>query len=94
MPPRFPEESVACLKRTMLVRQPHFMFNANDVENVMKETGLENAQIKVWAEKFRFHYETEKARKGFLESDGIDKVRDHLPSLGSNMFSSPRLFYS
>ena len=55
MPPRFPEESVTCLKRTMLDRQPNFMFTASDVESVMKETGLSKAQVQAWTEKFRYH---------------------------------------
>ena len=60
MPPRFPEESIACLKRTMLVRQPHFMFTTCDVENVMKETGLDNAQVQDWADHLRMRYKIKK----------------------------------
>ena len=74
MPPRFPDESVACLKRTMLARQPSFMFTADDVESIMKETGLDKTQIHVWADLFRYRHVTEKERKDFLESDGVDKV--------------------
>lgn len=53
MPPRFPDESIACLKRTMLARQPHFMFTPSDVQNVMKETGLDKAQVQDWADHLR-----------------------------------------
>ena len=60
MPPRFPEESITCLKRTMLARQPHFMFNASDIENVMKETGLDNAQVQDWADHLRMRYKIKK----------------------------------
>ena len=90
--PRFPDESVTCLKRTMLARQPHFMFTTSDVENVMKETGLNSAQVWMWAEKFRFHNETEKARKDFLESDGIGKVRDCFHLWGRKYFRPQDLF--
>lgn len=54
MPPRFPEESVACLKRTMLARQPSFVFTAGDVESIMKETGLSKTQVQDWAENLRY----------------------------------------
>ena len=52
--PRFPEESVSCLKRTMLTRSPSFVFTTGDVESIMKETGLDKAQVQAWAELFRF----------------------------------------
>ena len=58
--PRFPDSSVACLKRTMLARQPHFMFTTSDVQNVMKETGLDKAQVQAWADKFRYHCKIKK----------------------------------
>jgi len=92
MPPRFPDESVTYLKRTMLARSPSFVFTAGDVEAIVSETGLIKAQVQVWADHFRMRYETEQERKNFLESDGVDKVRDHLPSLGSKIFPTPRPF--
>jgi len=60
MPPRFPDESVTCLKRTMLARQPHFVFTTSDVENVMKETGLDKAQVWVWADNLRHRFKIKK----------------------------------
>jgi len=60
MPPRFPDESVTYLKRTMLARQPHFMFTASDVQNVMKETGLDKDQIQVWADHLRHRFKIKK----------------------------------
>jgi len=73
--PRFPEESVACLKRTMLARAAQeFAFSPADVEAVVKETGLNQAQVQVWAEHFRMRYTTSKERMDFLASDGFDKV--------------------
>jgi hypothetical protein len=76
----------------MLARSPSFVFTAGDVEAIVSETGLIKAQVRVWADLFRYRYETEKERKDFLESDGVDKVRDHLSSLGSKIFSTPRPF--
>lgn len=58
--PRFPDSSVTCLKRTMLARQPHFMFTPSDIENVMKETGLDKAQVQAWTEQFRYHCKIKK----------------------------------
>lgn len=58
--PRFPDESVACLKRTMLARQPSFMFTAGDVQDVMNETGLDKAQVQAWTEQFRYHCKIKK----------------------------------
>lgn len=73
--PRFPEESVACLKRFMLSRvSQEFKFTPNDMDIICKETGLNQAQVQVWAENFRMRYVTVKDRMEFLEYDGIDKV--------------------
>lgn len=73
---RFSETSVACLKRTMLACSPRdFRFNAYDVEVIMKETGLNQAQVQVWADHFRMRYETQKDRMDFLQADGFDKVK-------------------
>ncbi len=72
--PRFPETSVACLKRVMLARVPECMFTPADVDAIMLETGLNKAQVQVWAENFRMRYETEKDRMDFLKADGFDKV--------------------
>jgi hypothetical protein len=73
--PRFPEASVACLKRLMLTcASRDFRFNAYDIEAIMQETGLNQAQVQVWAENFRMRYETEKDRMDFLKADSFDKV--------------------
>eukprot|EP00291_Cryptomonas_curvata_P009507 CAMPEP_0172201560 /NCGR_PEP_ID=MMETSP1050-20130122/30080_1 /TAXON_ID=233186 /ORGANISM="Cryptomonas curvata, Strain CCAP979/52" /LENGTH=233 /DNA_ID=CAMNT_0012879245 /DNA_START=34 /DNA_END=732 /DNA_ORIENTATION=- len=73
--PRFPESSVMCLKRVMLIRAPEFMFTPIDVEVIMLETGLNKAQVQVWADHFRMRYETEKDRLEFLVADGFDKEK-------------------
>lgn len=73
--PRFPEESVACLKRFMLSRaSQEFKFTPDDVDIICKETGLNQAQVQVWAENFRMRYVTVKDRMEFLQYDGFDKV--------------------
>ncbi len=71
--PRFPDESVACLKRVMLSRTQNFMFTPEDVETIIQETGLNKAQVQVWAENFRMRYSTEKERIQFIEADPHEK---------------------
>jgi hypothetical protein len=91
--PRFEDSSIACLKRVMLARAPHgFMFTPQDVQAVVQETGLNQAQVQTWAEHFRMRYTTEKERLDFLQADALEKqVRDHLQSLELNPFSIPNL---
>lgn len=73
--PRFPEESVTCLKRSMLSRaSQEFKFTPNDVVSICAETGLNQAQVQVWAEHFRMRYPTLKERMDFLQSDGSERV--------------------
>ena len=71
---RFPEASVACLKRAMLACAPEFRFLAVNVEGIQRETGLNEAQIRVWGDHFRMRYTTEKERMDYLTSDGFEKV--------------------
>lgn len=81
MPRRFDDIHVACLKRTMLARAAHgFMFTPQDVQEVMQETDLNQAQIQAWADKFRFRHAGEKERLEYLGPD--KQVRDHLPFFG------------
>ena len=73
--PRFPEESIVCLKRTMLARAGHeFKFTPADVEEILKETGLNQAQVQVWTDHFRMRYATEKERVDFLSAEIVEKV--------------------
>ena len=89
--PRFHESSVACLKHAMLTQAPAFMFSPDDVQQIIRNTGLNQAQVQVWAEHFRMRYLTEKDRLDFLKADAADKpVRDHLPSSGLKIFPGPR----
>lgn len=73
--PRFPDESVACLKRFMLSRASHsFKFTPDDIGIIRAETGLNQAQVQVWAENFRMRYVTVTDKMDFLQYDGFDKV--------------------
>ena len=76
--PRFLPIHVACLKRTMLARAAQgFMFTPEDVQAVIQETGLNQAQVQVWAENFRMRHAGEKERLEYLRADSLDKpVRD------------------
>jgi hypothetical protein len=88
--PRFHESSVACLKHAMLARAPAFMFSPEDVQQIVQNTGLNQAQIQVWAEHFRMRYATEKDRLDFLKADATDRpVRDYLPCLELKTISTP-----
>ena len=89
--PRFLPIHVACLKRTMLAWSgQRFMFTPQNVQAIVQETGLNQAQIQVWAEHFRMRYATEKDRLDFLKADATDRpVRDHPSSLGSRKCSTP-----
>ena len=51
--PRFTDEMLAPLKRVMLARAPEFVFAPEDVEVLVKETGLVKAQVQKWAVHFR-----------------------------------------
>ena len=55
-----------------------FMFTPQDVQEVMQETDLNQAQIQVWAENFRFRHAGEKERLEYLGPH--KQVCDHLPS--------------
>ena len=76
--PRFHESSVACLKHAMLAKAPTFRFSPEDVQQIIQNTGLNQAQVQVWAENFRMRYVTEKDKLDFLKADAAEKpVRDH-----------------
>jgi hypothetical protein len=53
---------------------PVFYFLPADELAIAQETGLNAAQIRVWADHFRLRYATEKERMDFLASDGFEKV--------------------
>ena len=72
--PRFTDEMLAPLKRVMLARAPEFVFAPEDVEVLVKETGLVKAQVQKWAENCRKRYATEKERMDYLTIEGCEKV--------------------
>jgi hypothetical protein len=51
-----------------------FKFTPSDVDMICTETGLNQAQVQVWADHFRMRYVTVKERMDLLQSDGFDKV--------------------
>lgn len=71
---RFPESSIAYLKRVMLTCSPEFKFQDDDMCELLKITELNPAQILKWADHFRMRYPTEKDRMDFLTTDGFEKV--------------------
>ena len=71
---RFPEASITCLKGIMLTRAPEFFFKPEDESIIVRETGLNAAQISKWSENFRMRYESTQERMDFLSSDGSEKV--------------------
>lgn len=52
--PRFQDTHITILKKTLLAREPECMLTAEDVESIQEKTGLSVAQIRVWADNFRF----------------------------------------
>jgi hypothetical protein len=58
----------------MLTRVSEFYFKPEDEEIIARETGLNTAQIRTWADHFRLRYVTTKERMDFLSSDLSDKV--------------------
>jgi hypothetical protein len=72
--PRFTDFQAFPLKRVMLTRAPGFMFSPENVELLVKETGLVQAQVQKWAENFRKRYATENARMEYLTTEGCEKV--------------------
>ena len=52
--PRFPHTDEAFLKRTMLPRAPACFFTKEDVELIVKETGIEESRIQHWATNLRW----------------------------------------
>ena len=70
MPARFLDEHITCLKRVMLPRFPECKFTQEDHEEVMKETGLNKAQIEQWAWNLRYRFSVDEDRKTFLVATG------------------------
>jgi hypothetical protein len=66
----FLEIHASCLKRTMLTKSPAFVFDPADVEALVEETGLNQAQVQQWARTFRFRW-GHKSR---------DEITEHLRS--------------
>ena len=72
--PRFEDAHIACLRRTMATRLPDCLFTREDVQAIVADTGLGEAQIDQWAKHFRARYEPEQ-REEFLRSEKDSEVR-------------------
>ena len=72
--PRFEDAQVTCLKRAMLTKaKSGFLLDPADVEQIVHESGLNQAQILAWGETFRMRYKTEQERLSFLQADPLEK---------------------
>ena len=52
--PRFQDAYTTILKKTLLARAPECMLTQEDVKSIQGQTGLSEAQIKIWAENSRY----------------------------------------
>jgi len=68
--PRFEDQHITCLKKAMLLRFPECYFVPEDYPGIIKETGLNQAQIEKWAEHLRYRMPVPQDREAFLRSTG------------------------
>ena len=75
--PRFTKAMGDCIKGRMLQRLDTMTFSDQDVQDVARDSGLSEAQIKKWIENFRFRYncKSKEEIEAYLRND--EKVRDH-----------------
>ena len=53
MPPRFRDESIIVMNRTLLRRVPDCIYTAEDIADLQQSEGLDTAQIIIFAQNFR-----------------------------------------
>ena len=68
MAPRFTDDVIAALKRTLLNRAPSYNLTPDDVKHLVAATGLTPHQIQTWEYNTRYNYEGS-GLVAFLESD-------------------------
>lgn len=68
--PRFEDEHITCLKKAMLPRTPDCYFVPDDYPGIIKETGLNQAQIEKWADHLRSRLPVPQDRENFLRNTG------------------------
>ena len=72
--PRFEDAQVTCLKRAMLTKaKSGFLLDPVEIEQIVRESGLNREQILMWGENFRMRYKTEQERLSFLQADPREK---------------------
>lgn len=79
--PRFQEEHSTVLKRVMLPRLPGCFFTPEDIGIVLKETGLDIAQIEQWAKNFRIRLPRVEDKEAFLRASGGQETVSHIFTL-------------
>jgi len=89
---RFMKAQADCIKAKMLQRMDTMYLTDEDVYEVIKDTGLHETQIRWWADHFRNRYRSKAKEEieAFLRNE--EKVRDRLPILGVELFSTPSTF--
>ena len=74
--PRFEDKHIACLKNAMLPRLPDCYFLPEDYPGIIKETGLNHAQIEQWGKNLRLRLPVAQDRENFLRTTvEAEKVR-------------------
>ena len=73
--PRFPAEAISILKGHMMARLPDCYFTVDDVNAIHEHTGLQSAQIQVWAESLRYRVSVD-ARVAYLSTSDVNKKVD------------------
>jgi nicotinic acid phosphoribosyltransferase len=76
--PRFTKEMGDCLKAKMLQRLDTMTFSEQDVQEIIREHGLNEAQISQWMRNFRFRYASKSKEEieAYLRNE--EKVRDRV----------------
>ena len=71
---QFTDETVAYLKRTMLLRMPECLYTTEDYTALEAKTGLSHAQIEQWASNMRYRYEGLDRERWLQAQETIEKV--------------------
>lgn len=91
--PRFTKAMGDCIKAKMLQRLDTMIFSEQDVQDVARDSELDEVQIKQWTAMFRFRYGSKSREEieAYLRND--EKVRDRLPILGFEKVSKSELWH-
>jgi len=90
--PRFTKYMADALKSKMLERLDTKAFTKEDIQEIIENHMLNDAQIKEWIRQFRYRYgsKSKEEIEAFLRNE--EKVRDCVPILGVENFSTPGKF--